>query len=168
MASRRPGSPITSFGQRSRTTGWRRASNARISSASAATISSSPPSASRKAGKAVISFSLVGQDHYPSAAYASLDAAHGVGKIHVAAEGLGPIDGFSGYKAFGEPVLQRFGDYGAAVADGDTIWTATEYVGQRCTLKQYVKDTERSPIFTCGRTRSAFGNWYTRISKVRP
>jgi hypothetical protein len=121
-----------------------------------------------KAGKGVISFSLVGRDHYPSAAYAGLDATHGIGKIHVAAEGLGPIDGFSGYKAFGEPVLQRFGDYGAAVADGDTIWTATEYIGQRCTLKQYLKDTARSPLFTCGKTRSAFGNWYTRISKIRP
>jgi hypothetical protein len=41
------------------------------------------------AGRAVISFTLVGADHYPSAAYAGLDLKSGAGPVRVAAEGKG-------------------------------------------------------------------------------
>ena len=55
-------------------------------------------------GNGVMAFTLVGQNYYPSAAYASIDARHGTGDIHVAAAGLGPDDGFTGYKAeVGDP-----------------------------------------------------------------
>ena len=44
-------------------------------------------------GRGVIAFTLLGTDHYPSAAYATLDALAGAGDIHVVAEGRGPEDG---------------------------------------------------------------------------
>ncbi len=114
-------------------------------------------------GRGVMAFTLVGADHFPSAAYASLDAVYGVGDIHVAAEGLGPSDGFTSYKAFvGDPPRTRWGDYGAAAMDGNTIWIASEYIGQTCTLAQY----ESSPFGSCSDTRTALGNWATRISQL--
>jgi hypothetical protein len=92
--------------------------------------------------------------------------ATGAGPIQIAAEGLGAQDGFSGYKAFADPdgPRPRWGDYGAAVGDGRTIWTASEYIGQTCTFAEYVA----APFGTCGGTRVSLGNWGTRISRVRP
>jgi hypothetical protein len=120
-------------------------------------------------GRGVMAFTLVGADHYPSAAYASIDAVAGVGDIHIAKAGLGPDDGFTSYKAFvGNPPRTRWGDYGAAAMDGDSVWVASEYIGQTCTLAQYVTNTVASPLFSCGRTRASLGNWYTRISKLTP
>lgn len=124
-----------------------------------------PTVAATNAGKAVISFSVVGENHYPSAGYVTL-GPHGVGDIHIAAAGLGPIDGFTGYAAFGPP-FQRFGDYGAAAVAGNKIWVAGEYVGQTCTLQQYLTDTAASPLFSCGQTRTPRANWATRISLLR-
>ena len=115
-------------------------------------------------GRGVMAFTVAGDDHYPSAGYARIDAKRGVGAIHVAREGLGPADGFSGYKAFGDPPRPRWGDYGAAVPDGASIWIASEYIGQTCTLDEYLTP----PIGSCGRTRTSLANWYTRISRLRP
>ncbi len=116
-------------------------------------------------GRGVIAFTLVGADHYPSAAYASLDARAGLGAVHVAAEGLGPSDGFTSYKAFvGDPPRTRWGDYGAVVAVGNSVWIASEYIAQTCTLAQWFAD----PVGSCGNTRTALGNWGTRFSQVRP
>ena len=120
-------------------------------------------------GKGVMAFTLVGADNYPSAAYAPIDALAGVGAVHVIAAGKGPSDGFTSYKAFvGEPPRTRWGDYGAAAMDGDSVWLASEYIGQTCTLAQYVTNTAASPLFSCGRTRASLGNWYTRISQLKP
>src|SRR5881227_2100336 len=84
-------------------------------------------------GRGVMAFTLVGADNYPSAAYAGIDANAGVGDIHVAAAGLGPDDGFTSYKAFvGNPPRTRWGDYGAAAADGNSIWLASEYIAHTC------------------------------------
>ena len=58
----------------------------------------------------------------------------------MAAAGVGPQDGFSGYKAFGDPPRPRWGDYGAAQFDGTNLWIASEYIGQTCTLGQYLND----------------------------
>ena len=78
----------------------------------------------------------MGEDYYPSAGYARIDAAGNVGPIHIAAAGLGPDDGFTSYKAFvGDPPRTRWGDYGAAVTDGNSLWIASEYIGQTCTLR---------------------------------
>ena len=114
--------------------------------------------------RGVMAFTVVGDDHYPSAGYAPIDAKRGVGAIHVAKEGLGPADGFSGYKAFGVPPRPRWGNYGAAVPDGASIWIASEYIGQTCTLDEYL--TPR--IGSCGATRTSLANWYTRISRLPP
>src|SRR5207237_500194 len=82
-------------------------------------------------GRGVMAFTVLGKDHFPSAGYAAIDR-EGVGTVHIAAEGLGPQDGFSGYKAFNNPPRPRWGDYGSAVALGNDVWIASEYTGQKC------------------------------------
>ena len=115
-------------------------------------------------GKGIISFTLVGADHFPSAAYVGLGGNGHEGAIRVAAEGKGPDDGFSGYEAFSGGNVARWGDYGAVAVDNGEFWMASEYIGQKCTLSEYVA----SPFGSCGGTRVTLGNWYTRISRVRP
>jgi|1186.fasta_scaffold02755_2 hypothetical protein len=115
-------------------------------------------------GRGVIAFTLVGADHFPSAAFAALDAKAGAGPIHVAAEGKGSQDGFTGYRPFAANPRPRWGDYGAAASDGKSVWIASEYVGQSCTFAQYNLD----PFGTCGGTRGPLGNWDTRISQIVP
>jgi hypothetical protein len=44
------------------------------------------------------------------------------------------------------------------------IWIASEYIGQTCTLTQYLTGS----IGSCGGTRTSLGNWDTRISKLAP
>ena len=124
-----------------------------------------PAIAVRPDGSGVMAFTLVGRDFYPSAAFASISAS-GVGAVQVAATGVGPADGFSGYALYNapNPARPRWGDYGAAVVDGSNIWMASEYSGQTCTLAQY----SATPFGSCGATRTALGNWYTRITEVLP
>jgi hypothetical protein len=115
-------------------------------------------------GKGVMAFTLVGSSFFPSAAYSAFDGKTGAGSIFVAKAGLGPQDGFSGYRAFGDPPRPRWGDYGATAVDGSKIWIASEYIGQTCTLAQY----EATPFGSCGGTRTALANWGTRISLIKP
>lgn len=122
-----------------------------------------PALAVNENGVGVMAFTLVGKNDFPSAAYAPFSAKTGVGDIRVAAAGLGPDDGFTSYKAFvGNPPRTRWGDYGAAVVDGSNIWMASEYIGQTCTLAQYMA----TPFDSCIETRTSLGNWGTRISEV--
>jgi len=108
---------------------------------------------------------VVGDDHYPSAGYASLDALIGGGRYPHCCEGAGLDDGFTSYKAqVGDPPRTRWGDYGAAAVDGNRVWMASEYIAQSCTLAQYLT----APIGRCGNTRGALGNWSTHISVVTP
>jgi hypothetical protein len=124
-----------------------------------------PAIAMLPSGKGAIAFSVLGEDYFPSAGYATISESGSVGPVHIAAAGLGPDDGFTSYKAFvGDPPLTRWGDYGAAWTDGTNIWVASEYIGQTCTLAQYVA----APFGSCGRTRVALANWYTRISQLTP
>jgi len=120
------------------------------------------------AGRGVMAFTLVGNDYYPSAAYAAFDGRTGAGAIYLAKAGLGPQDGFSGYRAFADPpdfeARPRWGDYGATAVDGRNIWIASEYIGQRCTLAEYTAD----PFGSCNGTRTALANWGTRISLIKP
>ena len=49
--------------------------------------------------------------------------------------GAGPAqdDGFTSYKAqVGNPPRTRWGDYGAAAVDGNSIWIASEYIAHAC------------------------------------
>ena len=111
-------------------------------------------------GRGVMGFTVMGADHFPSAGYAGIDQS-GVGEVKIAAEGLGPADGFSGYRGFGNP-RPRWGDYGAAVPDGNSVWIASEYIGQTCDLAAFTS----APFGSCGGTRTTLANWYTRISQV--
>jgi len=120
-----------------------------------------------ESGRGVIAFTQTGDNTFPSAAFAGLDANVGMGNIQVAAAGVGPWDGFTSYKGFSDPFgsnRPRWGDYGAAAVDGASIWIASEYVAQTCTYAQYLT----APIGQCGGTRGALGNWSTHISNVTP
>ena len=124
-----------------------------------------PAIAVRDDGVGVIAFTLVGADHYPSAAYVRLGRNGHEGAVQVAAEGVGPDDGFTGYEAFNPGTTSvRWGDYGAAVVDGDDIWLASEYIAQNCSLTSWLA----TPRGSCNGTRVTLGNWATRISRVRP
>jgi len=80
-------------------------------------------------GKAAIVFSIAGENFYPSAAYATLDAATGAGPIVITAPGFAPDDGFSAYAPFAVSRVARWGDYSAAVADEHgNLWLATESI----------------------------------------
>jgi len=115
-------------------------------------------------GRGVMAFTLAGDGFFPSAAYSAFDGRTGAGAIFVAKAGVGPQDGFSGYKAFRNPPRPRWGDYGATAVDGSTIWIASEYIGQTCTLAQFTA----APFGSCGGTRTTLANWGTRISRVKP
>jgi hypothetical protein len=123
-----------------------------------------PAIAVTPSGHGVMAFTLVGRGFYPSAAFASIDVG-GVGAVQLAAVGLGPADGFSGTAAFNapNPARPRWGDYGAAVVDGSNIWIASEYIGQTCTLSEYLATGA-----SCGGTRTVLANWDTRITQVNP
>jgi hypothetical protein len=111
-------------------------------------------------GAAVMTFSLSGPDYFPSAAYAPINSEGRIGQIRLAAPGIGPDDGASGYNFFGapQPGIGRWGDYSAAVADGEgNIWFAAEYVGQACSDAEFLADP------TCAGTRDVFANWGTFI-----
>lgn len=117
-------------------------------------------------GRGVMAFTVTGEDFYPSAGYAGIDALTGAGDIHIAAPGAGPQDGFSGTKAFNapDPARPRWGDYGATAVVNGTVWVASEYIAQTCTLAQY----RSAPFGTCGGTRTALANWATHISAITP
>jgi hypothetical protein len=123
-----------------------------------------PAIAMTNGGRGVMAFTVVGNDHFPSAGYAGVDAQHGAGAVQIASEGAGPQDGFTGYKGEGNPPRPRWGDFGAAVVDGNTIWIASEYIAQTCTLAQY----ETTPVGSCGGTRTLLANWSTHISDIQP
>jgi len=122
-------------------------------------------------GHAAIGFTLVGDTHFPSQGYVTLNGDDGRSPITIAAEGVGPQDGFTEYKIFaadGVHPRPRWGDYGAAVAtDNQTIWIANEFISQTCTLAQYMA----SPFGACrdaagNGTRATLGNWATRITQI--
>jgi hypothetical protein len=120
-----------------------------------------PALAVTQSGRGVIAFTLTGDNDYPSAAYAGLDAKVGMGDIQLAAAGVGAWDGFTSYIVFGAG-RPRWGHDGAAAVDGNSIWIASEWVAQTCNYASYLADP------TCGNTRGALGNWSTRISNVTP
>jgi hypothetical protein len=134
-------------------------------------------------GRGVMAFTATGDTLNPSAGYAPIDANAGVGEWNVVNGGTGaaPDDGFSGYKQqrFPNPIRSRWGDYGAAAVDGNSIWIASEYIGGSCTYTPwggpfFVGGTGDNLLGTCGGAthgpgpRTALANWSTRISKLTP
>ena len=114
-------------------------------------------------GRGIVSFTLTGDNDFPSAAYAPLDAHVGMGDVAVAQAGAGPWDGFTSYVVFGSG-RPRWGDYGATTVMGNSVWAASEYVAQTCTYAQYLV----VPQGQCGGTRAPLGNWSTHISQLTP
>src|SRR6516165_222007 len=134
-------------------------------------------------GRGVMAFTDMGNATYPSAAYAPIDALVGVGAWADVPGGTGAAadDGFSGYKQqnFPNPIRSRWGDYGAAAVDGNSVWIASEYIAAACDYT-----TWGGPFFAGGAgdnllgtcagpshgpgVRTALANWSTRISKLTP
>lgn len=135
-----------------------------------------------KSGRGVMAFTATGDNLNPSAAFAPIDALVGVGPWNLVPGGTGaaPDDGFTSYKSqVGNPPRTRWGDYGAAAVDGNSIWIASEYIASACDYT-----TWGGPYFTGGSGdnllgtcagaghgpggRTALGNWSTYISKFTP
>ena len=69
----------------------------------------------------------------------------------------------------GDPPRTRWGDYGAALTDGNSIVIASEYIGQTCTYAQYYPAPPSLAGFgSCDATRTSLANWGTRITKLNP
>lgn len=113
-------------------------------------------------GRGIIGFTRVGENLHPSVGYASIDDVAGVGPVHMIEEGNAPQDGFTEYLTFSN--RPRWGDYGAAAVDGNTVYLAGEYIEQpACTLQDFINTG-----FTCFGTRTSLANWSTRVSKLQP
>jgi len=133
-------------------------------------------------GRGVMAFTATGDTLNPSAGYASIDASVGIGPWSVVPGGTGaaPDDGFTSYKSqVGSPPRTRWGDYGAAAVDGNSIWIASEYIAQACGYTDwggpfFAGGSGDNLLGTCGGAshgpgaRTALGNWSTRISKLTP
>ncbi len=105
-----------------------------------------PSIAVNGSGAGAMAFTLSGPDYYPSAAYVRFAGGKTSGPIHISGAGTGPEDGFTGYAAFGGNGVSRWGDYSAAVAVGNTIWMANEFI-------------PNTP-------RSTYANWGTFVSRI--
>jgi hypothetical protein len=134
-------------------------------------------------GRGVMAFTATGNSLSPSAAFASIDASLGVGSWDVVRDGTGaaPDDGFTSYRSQvgGNPPRTRWGDYGAAAVDGNSVWLASEYIAHACDYTAwggpfFPGGTGDNLLGTCGGanhgpgSRSAFANWSTRISQYVP
>ena len=88
-----------------------------------------PAVAVTKQGLAAVAYTLSGPSYFPSAAFTYLTPFFGL-SVNVVAAGAAPQDDFSGYPQFpgADPGVARWGDYSWAVADGNSLWLATEYI----------------------------------------
>jgi hypothetical protein len=133
-------------------------------------------------GRGVMAFTASGDATNPSAAYAAIDAIVGVSAWNIVpgGEGQAQTDGFTSYKSqVGNPPRTRWGDYGYAAVDGNSIWIASEYIGHACNYTTwggpfFSGGTGDNLLGTCASapgatgTRAALGNWSTYISKFTP
>ena len=133
-------------------------------------------------GRGVVAVTLVGPSDFPSAAYAAIDAQAGMGDVNIVAPGAATDDGFTNYRQQlnpGASLRPRWGDYGSAAVDGNSIWIASEYIAHACNYTDwggpfFADGTGDNLLGTCGGashgpgTRTALANWSTRISKLTP
>ena len=127
-----------------------------------------------------MAFTATGNTLHPSAGYAAIDANAGIGAWNDIALGAAPDDGFTSYKAqVGNPPRTRWGDYGSASVDGNSIWIASEYIASACDYTTwggpfFAGGTGDNLLGTCAGTlggigsRAALGNWSTFVSKFTP
>jgi hypothetical protein len=134
------------------------------------------------AGRGVMAFTATGDTLFPSAAYAAIDAIHGVGAWNIVPGGQGQAtdDGFTSYKSqVGNPPRTRWGDYGAAAVDGNAVWLASEYIAHDCDYAHwggvfFGAEEGDNLLGTCAAApggvgvRSALANWSTFVSKFVP
>jgi hypothetical protein len=112
-------------------------------------------------GHGFLVFTLVGPDHFPSAAVGKVSLGHPVAKVRVVQGGAGPQDGFSGYWIGGP--RPRWGDYSyTAVDEQGNVWAGVEYIAQTCTFEEWIGGD-----LTCGGTRGAFANFATRVMELK-
>src|SRR5438105_11764732 len=135
-----------------------------------------------QSGRGIMAFTDTGDTTNPTAAYASIDANAGIGAWNDVPGGAGAAqaDGFTSYKSqVGNPPRTRWGDYGAAAVDGNSIWIASEYIAQACQYTDwggpfFVGGSGDNLLGTCAGAshgpgkRTALANWWTRISKFTP
>jgi hypothetical protein len=134
-------------------------------------------------GRGIMAFTDTGDTTNPSAAYASIDAVAGIGEWNDVPTGHGaaPVDGFTSYTAQvgGNPPRTRWGDYGAAAVDGNSVWIASEYIAHACDYTTwggpfFAGGTGDNLLGTCAAeagapgSRTALANWSTFISKFTP
>ncbi len=112
-------------------------------------------------GRGYLIFTLVGPDHFPSAAVAKISLDKPAARVNVVAAGVGPQDGFSGYWIGGP--RPRWGDYFyAAIDEQGDVWLAGEYIAQTCTFTEWI-----SGDLTCGGERGAFANFSTLVMELK-
>jgi hypothetical protein len=127
-------------------------------------------------GSGVVALTAMSSTQFPSAAYAAIDAKNGIGDLHIAAAGAAVDDGFTGYRQQTR-IRPRWGDYGAAAVDGNSIWIASEYIAAACSYTTwggpfFAGGTGDNRLGTCSGargatgTRTALANWSTRISQL--
>jgi hypothetical protein len=142
-----------------------------------------PAIAATESGRGVMAFTATGETLYPSAAYAAIDANVGVSMWDVVPGGAGAAtdDGFTSYVAQvgGPRPRTRWGDFGAAALDGNSIWIASEYIAHACNYTTwggpfFAGGSGDNLLGTCGGAshgpgrRTALVNWSTFISRFTP
>jgi hypothetical protein len=124
---------------------------------------------------AYMTFTLMGDDYFPTPAYVTLDPVHGPSAIHIVTPGQAAYENIPTETklSIGIPAIYRWGDYNSAVVDGNNIWFATEYIGNNnsCTPTQWANDFKTDtqgtgPFIACGGTRTISYNWDTRLTQL--
>jgi len=122
-----------------------------------------PSIAMKAANKGVISFTVVGEDYYPTSAFVTFDGST-TGELVVVKNGTAYHDSYTCYMILGgNECLWSKASSSQTDSEGN-IWTATELIetdGTTCTLDHWMA-TGR----TCDKTRGRYSNWATRISKI--
>jgi len=122
-----------------------------------------PSIAMKAANKGVISFTVVGEDYYPTSAFVTFDGST-TGELVVVKNGTAYHDSYTCYMILGgNECLWSKASSSQTDSEGN-IWTATELIetdGTTCTLDHW-KATDG----TCDKTRGRYSNWATRISKI--
>lgn len=117
-------------------------------------------------GIGAVGFTLTGADYYPTAAYAVIDA-NGMGPVTVANLGMAGVDGSSQFDS-----RPRWGEYGAgAVDESGAVYLGNEFIASPACMEELLDTNLAFSNEDCfGETtgRTAFANWATAITKLRP
>jgi len=122
-----------------------------------------PSIAMKAANKGAISFTVVGEDYYPTSAFVTYDGST-TGELVVVKRGTAYDDSFSCYvDTRGWRCLWSVASSSQTDSEGN-LWTATSLIetdGTTCTLDHWL-----ATRWTCDNTRGIESNWATKISKI--